>query len=89
MSLSNKVAIVSGVSKGIGNEMVKQLLSKGVVVLGLGKTQPNITNSRFHFESADIRYFEQVENACNKLFRKVYMYKYIRFQWIISHSVLS
>ena len=71
MSLSNKVAIVSGVSKGIGNEMVKQLLSKGVVVLGLGKTQPNITNSRFHFESADIRYFEQVENACNKLFRKV------------------
>lgn len=71
MSLSNHVAIISGVSKGIGNEMAKQLLAKGCIVLGLGRNQPNITNSKFHFEKADIRNHLEVENACNALFKKV------------------
>ena len=38
MELKGKLAIVTGVSKGIGLETVKLLLDKGMIVAGWGRT---------------------------------------------------
>lgn len=34
MELKNKIAVVTGVSKGVGLEIVKKLLEKGTIVAG-------------------------------------------------------
>ena len=44
MELQGKLAIVTGVSKGIGLETVKQLLDAGMVVAGWGRTNNDISN---------------------------------------------
>ncbi|WP_186754422.1 SDR family oxidoreductase [Echinicola salinicaeni] len=63
MELSGKRAIVTGVSKGIGLEVVKQLLEKGVQVAGWGRTSPQLENEYFHFISCDVSDEESVGNA--------------------------
>ena len=49
MDLKNKIAIVTGVSKGIGLSTVKMLLDKGAIVVGWGRSMPKIKNPNFHF----------------------------------------
>ena len=51
MELNQKLAVVTGVSKGLGLEVVKLLLKKGTVVAGWGRNQPSFTHSNFHFFS--------------------------------------
>lgn len=63
MEIKDKVAIVTGVSKGIGLEVVKILLEKGVIVAGWGRNQPDIAHSNFHFFSCDVAKEESVEEA--------------------------
>lgn len=63
MNLTNKIAVVTGVSKGIGLELVKQLLEKGVIVAGWGRTIPEFTHDNFHFFSCDVSVEDQVEKA--------------------------
>lgn len=63
MELKNKVAVVTGVSKGIGLEVVKLLLEKGAVVAGWGRTQPDFSHENFHFFPCDVSVEEQVEKA--------------------------
>lgn len=63
MDLKDKVAIVTGVSKGIGLEVVKILLDKGVTVAGWGRTQPDLDNLNFHFFTCDVAKEESVESA--------------------------
>lgn len=63
MELKDKVAVVTGVSKGIGLEVVKLLIEKGTVVAGWGRTQPEFTHDNFHFFSCDVADEEQVEKA--------------------------
>ena len=63
MELNQKLAVVTGVSKGLGLEVVKLLLDKGTVVAGWGRNQPSFTHPNFHFFSCDVAEEEQVEQA--------------------------
>ncbi len=63
MDLKNKIAVISGVNKGIGKALTEQLLEKGAIVVGWGMNKPEISNSNLHFFKTDIRDIAQVEKA--------------------------
>jgi len=63
MNLENKTCVITGVSKGIGLALVNILLEKNANVIGLGRTEPNITHPNFRFISTDVRKFDSVQNA--------------------------
>ncbi len=63
MDLRNQIAVVTGVSKGIGLEVVKLLLDKEVTVAGWGRNTPDLEHENFHFFSCDVAVEEQVEKA--------------------------
>lgn len=65
MDLNNKLAVVTGVSRGIGKSVVEQLLAKGARVAGWGRTEPDIEHENFGFYKADVRNFESLEGAYN------------------------
>lgn len=54
MELLNKIAIVTGASKGIGLATAKLLLENGVKVAGWSRSQPDIQHENFHFVSVDV-----------------------------------
>ncbi|MDF7811074.1 SDR family NAD(P)-dependent oxidoreductase [Hymenobacter sp. YC55] len=65
MELSGKVAIITGVSKGIGRATADALLAKGAVVAGWGRSAPEgLTHERFQFFECDIRDEKSVQEAC-------------------------
>jgi len=66
MKLKNKTAVVTGASKGIGLEIVKQLLGKGMKVAGWSRTAPDITNPDFLFVKTDVGNADSVKNAYAK-----------------------
>ena len=63
MELKNKIAIVTGCSKGIGLELVNQLLDKGMKVAGWSRTDPNISDDNFFFVKTDVSDGTSVNNA--------------------------
>ncbi len=55
MNLEGKSAIVTGASKGIGLEIAKALLKRGVKVAGWSRSEPQLTSDKnFHFVKADV-----------------------------------
>ncbi len=66
MNLENKVAVVTGVSKGIGLEIVKLLLEKRCKVAGWGRTAPKFEHPHFKFFKCDVASFENVQHAYNQ-----------------------
>jgi NADP-dependent 3-hydroxy acid dehydrogenase YdfG len=72
MELSGKVAIITGVSKGIGRATAEALLEKGAVVAGWGRTAPeNLTHERFQFFECDIRDEVSVKEAYTNTLREL------------------
>ncbi|MDP1727005.1 MAG: SDR family oxidoreductase [Bacteroidota bacterium] len=72
MELKNKVAVITGISKGIGHALCKQLLAKGVIVYGLGRNDAeDLSGENFHFISCDIRESAQVTTAFKEIFASV------------------
>ena len=63
MDLKNKIAIVTGVSKGIGWATVRALLEKEAKVVGWGRNNPGLDHPGFDFIPADVTRLESVENA--------------------------
>ncbi len=63
MELKGKTAVVSGVSKGIGEAVCRQLLARGCKVFGLGRNNNNIKDAGFTFINTDVRKDSEVENA--------------------------
>jgi len=63
MELKNKIAIVTGCSKGIGLELVNQLLDKGMKVAGWSRTDPNISDDNFFFVKTDVSDGTSVNSA--------------------------
>jgi NAD(P)-dependent dehydrogenase (short-subunit alcohol dehydrogenase family) len=63
MELQNRTAIVTGVSKGIGKNVVLQLLERGAKVAGWGMNEPKYTHENFRFIRADVRKMESVAEA--------------------------
>jgi NADP-dependent 3-hydroxy acid dehydrogenase YdfG len=70
MNLQNKIAVVTGVSKGIGKAVCEQLLANGATVFGLGRNNNHISNSNYNFIHCDVRSFDSVQNAFNLIFTK-------------------
>lgn len=69
MELKNKVAVVTGVSKGIGYHTALQLLQQGCMVYGLGRNN-QISHPNFSFISCDIRNREEVETVFNRIIKE-------------------
>ena len=61
MNLKNQIAVVTGVSKGIGLELVKLLVDKGTTVAGWGRTAPKFEHANFHFFKCDVSDENSVE----------------------------
>ncbi len=66
MELENKIAVVTGVSKGIGKATVEALLQAGTKVVGWGRTAPHgIISNDFLFVPCDVRKVNDVAKAIN------------------------
>ena len=63
MELKNKVAIVTGVSKGIGKSIVDSLLESGMKVAGWGRTNSDTKHENYSFFKTDITKFESVHQS--------------------------
>jgi NADP-dependent 3-hydroxy acid dehydrogenase YdfG len=63
MELIDKIAVVTGVSKGIGYATAKVLLDKGVKVTGWSRTKPDIEHEHFLFLKTNIADLHAVQNA--------------------------
>lgn len=70
MEIKNKIAIVTGASRGIGLELVKQLLEKGMKVTGWSRTAPNLIDSNFLFVKTDVSNVDSVNNAYKETVEK-------------------
>lgn len=66
MNLSGKIAIITGVSKGIGYQTALQLLEHNCIVFGLGRNN-QINHPNFTFIPCDIRKHEEVEQAFRQI----------------------
>lgn len=71
MELQGKTGVVTGVSKGIGLELVKQLLDNGAVVAGWGRTAPSLEHENFHFFRCDIGSESDIQEAAKQTLEKL------------------
>lgn len=63
MDLNKKVAVVTGVSKGIGFETVKKLLDAGALVAGWGRSAPDLVHTNFTFIKTDVSDWENIQSS--------------------------
>ena len=68
MDIQNKIAVVTGISKGIGFHVTNELLQQGAKVFGLGRNNNEITHPNYQFIPCDVRNFEEVENAFTEIY---------------------
>ncbi|WP_299440328.1 SDR family NAD(P)-dependent oxidoreductase [uncultured Aquimarina sp.] len=66
MELKNKVAIITGSSKGIGLATIKALLNNGVKVAGWNRSKTEISHLNFKNIQANISDIKSVERAYRK-----------------------
>ncbi len=73
MDLQNKIAVITGISGGIGEALVKLLLQKGARVFGLGrKNSETIHHANYQFIHCDIRTHEAVKTAFTQIYTSVH-----------------
>ena len=70
MQLQHKIAVITGVSKGIGYAVTQQLLSEGAIVFGLGQNQGETTHPNFTFIPCDVRQPTNVETAFKSILQQ-------------------
>jgi short-subunit dehydrogenase len=64
MDLSNRNAIVTGASRGIGQSITKALLEKEVSVAGWSRSEPqDLNHDHFHYIEVDLTQQESVQQA--------------------------
>lgn len=63
MELEGRIAIVTGVSKGIGLALVQLLLDKGMKVAGWSRTAPDLSHENFRFFAVDMAQELAVDRA--------------------------
>lgn len=67
MELKDKIAVITGVSKGIGYATAKALLAKGAIVFGLGRNN-TIEHPHFTFIECDVRDQQNVQESFEKVY---------------------
>jgi len=70
MIIKDKIAVVTGVSRGIGKALTEQLLSKGARVFGLGRNNNEISHPDYVFIPCDVRDFISVKRTFEILFEQ-------------------
>jgi NADP-dependent 3-hydroxy acid dehydrogenase YdfG len=70
MDLKNKIAVVTGVSKGIGEALCRQLLDEGAKVFGIGRNNFDCQNDHYEFIQADVRDYQAMETAFKNILSK-------------------
>ncbi len=70
MNLKNKVAIITGSSKGLGLIVVEQLLSEGAIVLGFSRNKTPVNHPNFTDYRLDIGNEDAVVEAFNQVIEK-------------------
>ena len=71
MDIKNKIAVVTGVSKGIGFATCKLLIEAGTKVYGLGRTQnPELQVPGFEFIKTDVQDYKSVQAAFQQILLK-------------------
>lgn len=73
----NKIAYVTGVSRGIGKALVNELLSNGYFVIGIARTNPNVEHPNFIFEHLDLSDIEKVQE---------FKFSYIGKEMLLVHN---
>ncbi len=63
MDLKDKIAVITGVSKGIGEALCRHLLSEGCKVYGLGRHNFDCVEDNYTFIKTDVRSYPEVEKA--------------------------
>lgn len=66
-SLEGKIAVITGVSGGIGKALAEQLLEQGCTVYGIGRNN-KLTGASYTFIKTDIREIEEVNKAFDQIF---------------------
>lgn len=61
--INGKVAVITGISKGIGRALALALLERNVTVIGWGRTAPDYLNSKLYFVQCDVSDEGQVAKA--------------------------
>jgi NAD(P)-dependent dehydrogenase (short-subunit alcohol dehydrogenase family) len=69
MDITNKIAVITGVSKGIGLSTAKALLDKGAKVFGLGRNNV-IEHANYTFIPCDVRNYEAVKSAFETVYKQ-------------------
>jgi 2,3-dihydro-2,3-dihydroxybenzoate dehydrogenase len=67
---SKKIAWVTGVNQGMGAQILQQLISQNIYVVGFDLSTNNVVNSE-HYEvhQCDVRDASQISNLCQKLLK--------------------
>jgi benzil reductase ((S)-benzoin forming) len=67
-----KTAIVTGVSRGLGESLARLLLARGFAVAGVGRTSaPGLSGSHYRFVSCDLADAEAIDTALTPAFRAI------------------
>ncbi|AHM59486.1 short-chain dehydrogenase [Flammeovirgaceae bacterium 311] len=63
MELKDKLAIVTGASKGIGLALTHQLLEAGMKVAGWSRSEPKLQHDNFQWQPCDVGNWDSVQQA--------------------------
>ncbi len=61
--IKGKVALITGISKGIGRSLAMALLERGATVVGWGQNSPDFSHANLHFVKCDVSDAASVELA--------------------------
>ncbi|MDZ4839225.1 MAG: SDR family NAD(P)-dependent oxidoreductase [Bacteroidota bacterium] len=64
--LLNKVAVVTGISKGIGKALTEELLKHNCIVVGWGRTKPDFEHTNLYFIPTQVDDYNSVQSAYNQ-----------------------
>lgn len=65
LALQNHTYLITGVSKGLGQTLAKQLLKQGATVHGLSRTKPKWRHPKFVWYSVDLSDLKVVNQFCH------------------------
>lgn len=85
MSIKKNRILVTGISRGIGEEITRRLLSTGYVVHGISRSSPCeefIKNESFHFHQCDLGHIPNLGKVINDI-------SYLKFDALINNAAVN